>query len=99
MEHLSSSFPPARMTENRRSSEGGRKDASPWDICLSYPPMGAVTSLLPEEHKPEAEHRRLLGQWDWDKMTFRTPLAMFRAQDRFGTSRSGFTSQIGSEAS
>jgi hypothetical protein len=39
--------------------------------------MEAVTSQCPEEYKPEAEHRRSLGQWDWDKMIFRTPLDVF----------------------
>lgn len=43
---------------------------------VSYPPMEAVTSLSPEEYKQEAEQRRWLGQWGWDKMVVRTPLAM-----------------------
>lgn len=45
-------------------------------LFLSYPPMEAVTSLSPEEDKPEAEHRRLLGQRGWDKVIFKAPLAM-----------------------
>lgn len=62
------------MMENREQEEfrGWEEGCAPLGhLFLSYPPMS------PEEHKPEAEHRRLLGPWGWDKMIFRTPLAMF----------------------
>lgn len=99
VEHLFSSVPPE---DDGEQGFRGQEDVHPWDVFLSYPLMEAVTSLSPEEYKLEAEHRRLLGQWGWDKMIFRTSLAMFilgQSPDRFGTNRGGFTSQIGSEAS